>query len=215
MGAQISLSFLLHRPVECRGAVIASPWLRLAFVPPLWRTALASIAARLLPRFTQTTSSIAADLSRDLAHLAALPNPELNHHRVSARLFLSLQREGRRVLERAGEFKLPILLIHGSNDAVTSCAATQEFYERAASADKHFVLYPDFLHETHNDLGRERVFEDAAAWIAACVDESYSAQPAAPGITDTAVATTTPTSSAPQTASANPRSQPPPSSPSG
>ena len=175
MGAQISLSFLLSRPVECCGAVIAAPWLRLAFVPPLWRTALARLAARLLPRFTQTTSSIATSLSRDLAHLASLPNPELTHHRVSARLFLALQREGRRLLERAGEFKLPLLLIHGSNDEITSCAATQAFYERAASADKRFVLYPGFMHETHNEVGRERVLEDAAGWIADRVEGSCSA----------------------------------------
>src|SRR4051812_45667979 len=38
MGAQISLSFLWRRPVESRGAIIASPWLRLAFEPPRWRT---------------------------------------------------------------------------------------------------------------------------------------------------------------------------------
>jgi acylglycerol lipase len=64
-----------------------------------------------------------------------------------------------------------VLLIHGSGDEVTSCAATQEFYERAASADKRFVLYPDFMHETHNDLGRERVLEDATGWIDARVAE--------------------------------------------
>jgi acylglycerol lipase len=166
MGAQISLSLLLSRPAECRGAVIASPWLRLAFVPPLWRTALACVAARLWPWLTQPTSSIADELSRDLTHVATLPNPELVHHRVSARLFLAVQREGRRVLERAGEFQHPVLLIHGSGDAVTSCDATREFYERAGSADKRFVLYPEFMHETHNDIGRERVLEDAAGWIA-------------------------------------------------
>src|SRR4051812_29822385 len=49
MGAQISLNFLLSRPVECRGAVIASPWLRLAFTPPFWRRALAGAAARIFP----------------------------------------------------------------------------------------------------------------------------------------------------------------------
>lgn len=174
MGAQIALSFLLSRAVECRGAVIASPWLRLSFVPPRWRTGLARLAACVLPRFTQTTSSIAAHLSRDLAHLAALPEPELVHHRVSARLFLAVQSEGRRLLEHAGEFTYPVLLIHGDRDAVTSCAATQEFYERAGSADKCFILYPDFMHETHNDLGRERVLEDAAAWIAARVEEESS-----------------------------------------
>jgi alpha-beta hydrolase superfamily lysophospholipase len=125
------------------------------------------MAARICPWFTQTTSSIADSLSRDFAHVATLPNPELVHHRVSARLFLAVQREGRRVLERAGEFNYPVLLVHGSGDEVTSCAATQDFYERAGSTDKRFVLYPDVMHETHNDLGRERVLEEAACWIAA------------------------------------------------
>jgi alpha-beta hydrolase superfamily lysophospholipase len=87
------------------------------------------------------------------------------HHQVSARLFLALQDAGRRALERAAEFTYPVLLLHGGADLVTCSSATREFYERAASADKKFVLYPDFLHETHNELGRERVLEDAARWI--------------------------------------------------
>lgn len=176
MGGQIALSFLLERAVDCRGTVIASPWLRLSFVPPRWRIALAALAARVWPRLTQPTSSIAEHLSRDLAHLAALPNPELTHHRVSARLFLAVQRAGQRLLDHAGEFRLPILLLHGSSDAVTSCTATQEFYERAGSADKRFILYPDFMHETHNDLGRERVIEDSAAWIEARLETTGNEQ---------------------------------------
>ena len=165
MGAQITLNYLLSRTIDCRGAVIASPWLRLAFKPPIWRRVLARVAAHLLPGHTQGTDSIAVHLSRDAAHLSSMADPQLTHHRVSARLFVALQRGGRNALAHAAEFTRPVLLLHGGDDVVTSFAATREFYERAGSADKQFVLYPDAVHETHNDLGREKMLADCTQWI--------------------------------------------------
>src|SRR5258708_7304255 len=57
MGAQVTLRFLETMPVECQGAIIASPWLRLAFDPPWWKLALARVAMRCWPTFTQSTGN--------------------------------------------------------------------------------------------------------------------------------------------------------------
>ena len=145
--------------------MITSPWLHLAFTPSRWRVALAKLAMFFFPRLCQRTPNEATQLSRDRAHLEGMRDLELCHDIISARLFFATEKAGRMALEKAPELKLPLLLIHGADDRVTCCKATELCHERAGSADKTLIIYPDARHETHNDLGRERVLTDVCAWI--------------------------------------------------
>ncbi len=167
LGGQITLRYLLEHPQACRGAIVASPWLRLAFAPSRWRVALARLASRWWPTLIQRTPGEAFRLSRDAPHLASLPEPELVHHVISARLYLAIQESGEMLLAEAPALRTPVLLLHGSADEVTSATATRDFYERAGSKDKRLLLLPDALHETHNDLGREQVLAEILAWVQA------------------------------------------------
>ena len=168
LGGQITLSYLLeHGTNGLAGAVILSPWLRLAFLPPKWRVLLAKAALFVLPGLCQKTPSDASQLSRDLEHLAAMPNPELCHDVISGRFFFAIEKAGARVLDRASELQLPILLIHGAADSVTCPKATAILKDRAGSKDKTLIIYPEARHETHNDLGRERVLADVTEWVTA------------------------------------------------
>lgn len=166
LGGQITLSYLLEHGADgLRGAVITSPWLRLAFVPPRWRVLLAKAAMYFFPGLSQRTPSEATQLSRDMEHLASMQDLELCHDRISGRLFFSIEKAGAEALERASELTLPILLIHGGEDLVTCRKATELFHERLRSEDKTLIIYPEARHETHNDLCRERVLADIRDWI--------------------------------------------------
>ena len=62
-------------------------------------------------------------------------------------------------------FKLPVLIMHGTKDTVTSPSGSKEFYERAGSTDKTLKLYEGYLHDLLNDVGKEMVMADIRAWI--------------------------------------------------
>ena len=69
------------------------------------------------------------------------------------------------LLSRAGEIKIPVLMLIGGQDPVVSAAANREFFDRLGSADKTFLLYPKMLHEPFNEVGRQEVFDDLARWL--------------------------------------------------
>jgi len=165
MGGQITLRYLQERRPDCAGAVIASPWLRLAFEPPWWKLALARGAMAIFPRFVQETGNTWSRLSRDFAHMASLPDLHLTHHKISARLYFAVRAGGEAALAEAGMVETPLLLVHGDQDPVTSHAATVEFFDRAASRDKTLRFFPGVLHETHNDLDREMVLGEICDWL--------------------------------------------------
>jgi alpha-beta hydrolase superfamily lysophospholipase len=167
LGGQIALNYLEQRSVDCAGAVIASPWLRLAFDPPWWKLWLARLAMHCRPAFVQRTGTRWERLSRDLAHLGSFPDLDLVHHGISARMFFAVRAAGERVLAAAGAVRTPILLLHGDADPVTSHHATCEFFERAGAPDKTLRIFPGGRHETHNDLDRAQVLGEIGGWIEA------------------------------------------------
>ena len=165
LGGQITLNFTVrHRP-QAAGLIITSPWLRLAFRPPLWKVALAHLTARVWPRFTQDTELSPTRLSRDLEFLMAMPDQNLVHHRMSARMYRALTAGATRAEHEAARLSYPILLVHGSRDPVTCVTATEEFYRALKSRDKSLIIVPEALHETHNDLCREAVLSQITAWL--------------------------------------------------
>jgi acylglycerol lipase len=165
LGGQITINYLDQHPEGCRGAVVASPYLRLAFTPPRWRLVLARMIGAIWPSYTQEPSVRAEHLSRDLAHLNSMPDPELMHRRISARMFESICRGAEQARLAAGRIATPLLLLHGEQDPVTCVRATRDFFNQSIARDKTLRTYPDMLHETHNEIGRERVIAEVLDWI--------------------------------------------------
>jgi pimeloyl-ACP methyl ester carboxylesterase len=87
-------------------------------------------------------------LSRDPQVVAAYSADPLVHDRISARLGMDLLQTGQWALEHAAGFPLPLLLMHGSADRITSAAASQEFASRVSS-DCTLKLWEGLYHETH------------------------------------------------------------------
>jgi alpha-beta hydrolase superfamily lysophospholipase len=86
---------------------------------------------------------------------------------ASARLSTELTAAGERVRAGAREFRVPLLLLHGSADRVVPPDATRMF---AALADPRLVEYreyPGAYHALFADTDRQIVLSDLERWIAA------------------------------------------------
>lgn len=72
------------------------------------------------------------------------------------------------VQKRLVEVKVPFLVVHGTEDGVTSPEGTRMLYERAASEDKEMVLYEGMYHSLIQGEPEEnsaRVLGDMRRWI--------------------------------------------------
>ncbi len=165
LGGQIILNSIVEDKRVVSGAIVASPWLALVFRPNPIKLLLAKVALKIHPSMTQTSGLDDSRLSRDKEFLRSMKDMNLVHKKMSARMYSELTRGARRALKAAGHFTQPLLLLHGADDPITSITATQEFFSHAASRDKTMKVYPDTLHETHNDIGREQVLNEVLAWL--------------------------------------------------
>jgi len=75
----------------------------------------------------------------------------------------------RRLHEEFPLIKLPVLILHGTEDKATNPSGSQFFYENAGSTDKTLKLYEGHYHDLLNDLDKEIVMADINDWIDARV----------------------------------------------
>ncbi len=75
----------------------------------------------------------------------------------------------RRLHEEFPLIKLPVLILHGTEDKATNPSGSEFFYDNAGSADKTLKLYQGHYHDLLNDLDKEMVMADINDWIDARV----------------------------------------------
>jgi alpha-beta hydrolase superfamily lysophospholipase len=90
-----------------------------------------------------------------------------NHGKITAGTFLGFFQAGKWALEHAAELKVPMLMMHGTADQLTSFEGTKEF---AANAPKNLMtlkLWEGFYHELHNEPepDRSEVLAYMTSWL--------------------------------------------------
>jgi len=164
LGGGIVLHYCLSSSPELAGVIVTGPLLRTAFAPPRWKLALARIMYRLWPSLTLPSELDARAISRDQAVVDAYVHDPLVHDRLSVKLGMDMLEAGRRSLEQANRFPLPLLIMHGGEDRLTSCEASAEFAARAGEKCT-LKIWPGLYHEIHNEPEQGQVFAFLLDWL--------------------------------------------------
>lgn len=164
MGGNEVLNFVLRRKPILAGVIATGPWLRLAFQPPALQVTLGRLMNRIAPAFTQASGLDAEALSHDQKVVDAYVNDPLVHDKITARMFVELFGSGEWALTQAAQFPLPLLLMHGSADRLTSADASREF-TRSGSANVTLHIWDGWFHEIHNEPDQQEVFKMMIDWM--------------------------------------------------
>lgn len=164
MGGGLVLNYTARRNPTLDGLIASAPWIRLAFQAPALKVMAGRIMRRILPTLTLPTGLAAHFLSHDPAVVRAYLDDPLNHDKLSAAAGIALV-EGAYWLDRyAGAFSMPVLLMHGSDDMITSPAATRAFFSRVKGNVTHRE-WPGMYHEIHNEKEQDEVFAYTLDWM--------------------------------------------------
>jgi alpha-beta hydrolase superfamily lysophospholipase len=163
LGGVIVLDYVLQRNPKVKGLVVTSPLLRLAYEPSKAKVVLASILKYILPGFTQQSGLPVNYLSKDKEVVEKYQNDPLVHGQISVSLFHELMSAEDFTLSHASELKLPLLIIHGSEDHICSPDGSREFASKSAMTD--LKIWDNGYHELHNELFKEDVLSCIVSWI--------------------------------------------------
>lgn len=165
MGGGLVLNYALRRGGNLAGVIASGPWLRLAFQPPGWKVMLARLVARVLPSMSMPTNLDITKLSHDPEVAKSIERDALTNPVISAAAFLALVEAGEYALAHANALRLPLLLMHGGEDAVTDIRASEAFHAAAGVGDKTFKRWDKMYHETLNEIGSEPVYQFIVNWL--------------------------------------------------
>jgi len=163
LGGGIVLEYIVSQSPHIQGAVVTSPWLRLSFEPARAKLVLAGIMKNILPSLVQPSGLVVEDISHDKAVVEKYKSDPLVHGKISVGLFLGATTAGKYVLANSASIKVPILLMHGSEDHIASPEASREL----ASGNKlvDLRIWEGGYHELHNELFRDEVYKYIISWI--------------------------------------------------
>jgi len=129
------------------------------------------LASSILPDLQVPTEVKAEDLSHDEAINRAYLQDPLVIQKGTLKGVSDMLALGDELVKsdyRHWPAKLPLLLIHGTEDKVTSHEASKHFVQKLPeSLDKTLSLYEGGYHELHNEPngGREKLVNEVADWI--------------------------------------------------
>ena len=105
-------------------------------------------------------------ISRDPDVVRAYEQDPLVHHgKLPARTVTELTGAVGRFPDDVPRLRLPLLVMHGSEDSLTSVGGSRMVHERASSSDKTLEIYDGLRHEILNEPEKERVISEMIEWL--------------------------------------------------
>ena len=163
-GAALLSTVLAGKLPNSKRFAVSSPALRLRLQAPAWKTAVAPFASRILPRLAMDNEVDPAAVSRIPEVVAAYRNDPLVHSRISSRMYTEWKNATEDILGRAGQIKIPFLILAGSADPLIDPEGSRRLHELAPSLSELHLLEGRY-HEPFNDLGSDEVFQIVADWV--------------------------------------------------
>ena len=167
MGGLISAAFLPEHQSEFAAAVLSGPAIKAPQQPSAFAFFMLKIMSALFPRLGAMQLDASA-VSRDPQVVSDYENdPLVFRGKVSARLASEVFQAMDRVLADAARIRLPVLMLHGGSDSLTSVEGSEAMNERISSGDKKLIVYDGLYHEIFNEPERVEVMGDMKEWLEA------------------------------------------------
>lgn len=165
MGGGIVALYAAERRPDVRGVLLSGAVLGRPGGLRGLLTRILVLAGRVFPKW-KLGKLDAATVSRDPAVVAAYDaDPLVYRDKMHAGTLSAMMRAVGRVRRGAARIDRPLLIMHGTADALVAPAGSAWLYEHAGSADKSLRRYEGLAHEILNEPEQRQVMADIAAWM--------------------------------------------------
>lgn len=170
LGGCIVATHLTHRSRHTiAGAVLSAPALQRLTPAQRAGAAILGLVALAAPALG-VVHITPSGLSRDALVVDAYQSdPLVQHRRVRAATAAAIARAMHAAHRHAARARVPLLVLHGASDPITSPAGGAWFCEHSGATDRTFRLFPGLRHELLNEPERETVATAIVEWLSARV----------------------------------------------
>ncbi|WP_026965824.1 alpha/beta hydrolase [Algoriphagus terrigena] len=167
MGGGLVAAYVLKYQPEAAGVILSSPAIMEDPETPALLKTVAGFVSKYFPRL-KALKLDAKMISRIPAEVQAyLDDPLVYTEPVPARTGQELFLKMKYVQQNAGNFRLPLLILHGRGDRLTNPDGSDLLFQKASSEDKTLEVFEGGYHELIRDLESERYLGLIVDWVRA------------------------------------------------
>jgi alpha-beta hydrolase superfamily lysophospholipase len=165
MGGLIALRYVTRDHPQINGLIISAT----AAIRPDDVSSLTVAVGRFLSKVAPDAPVVALPLGR-ISHDAAVvrayyDDPLVHAQKMRARLGAEILDTIDRVEAALPDLVTPILILHGSDDAISPVASSHFVHDKVGSRDKTLKVYEGLWHEIFNEPERGDVINDVTGWM--------------------------------------------------
>lgn len=171
MGGNIVASYALKRKPRIMGFIVSAPWIYPGVEVPQSKITMAKIANKVWSSYSESNNLDPNHISRTEQVVQDYIDDPLVHDKISVRLFLKGTANAKFILKNASKLRLPMLLMHGTADAITKPEGSAEF----AAKNPDYITYKEWeglYHELHNEPEQQEVFNVMQSWMETKLDKA-------------------------------------------
>ncbi|WP_225728716.1 MULTISPECIES: alpha/beta hydrolase [unclassified Nocardia] len=166
MGSLVILYLATRAPIDVAGIVLSAPPLDIPVGNPVQRL-FAPVLSRLTPNLGVLTLD-SSMISRDPAVVRAYDSDPLVYRGpLPARTATEILNATATVKQRLNRLTVPLLVLHGTADALAAPSSTDMIERGAAAKDLTVIRYEGLYHEVFNEPEQDKVLGDVVAWLQA------------------------------------------------
>lgn len=167
LGGLLTLTYALKHQPKLKGVIATSAGLRSPITEQKVKLLMVKVLGSLLPTALLPSGLETAGISQDQAVIDQYNRDSLVHDRVSLAFGKAGLDATNYVWSHAGEFSLPLLLMHGTADRVTYSHGSADFSKLVAkkNQDVTLKLWDGMYHELHNESVKGQVFRTMVDWL--------------------------------------------------
>ncbi|MBD3729379.1 MAG: alpha/beta hydrolase [Sphingomonadales bacterium] len=163
MGGSLALHYAIAHQDKLSGLILSGPAIGGGVSAPM--NLVLRILATLAPRMG-TVELDSNAVSRDPAVVEAYrADPLVTLGKVPARTAQQMMAAIARYPAQVGRLHVPLLYMHGSDDALVPQAPVQPVIDAIGSRDKTEIVYDGLYHEIFNEPERESIFATLERWL--------------------------------------------------
>ncbi len=166
MGGLVVLRALFRKPdLPIRSVTVSAPLLGIRVELPISKRAVAHVLSHVWGSLHMKNEVDPALLSHDKDVVEAYKADRLVHNKGTPRFYTELLAALADTRKRDSGLEYPLQMIVPMQDRIVDPQAALSFFRALKSRDKQLKTYPDFYHESFNEIGKEQAFEDLSTWI--------------------------------------------------
>lgn len=167
LGGLISCKYLLQRQNDFVGCILSGALIKTNLKPGRVQMAAIHLLARLTPRLGVKQLD-ARGVSRDPEQVKRyVEDPLVFHGKASARMVRELFVGMAVVQAHLAAITVPMLILHGGSDVMTSPDGSRDLYQHIKSKDKTLLIYPSLYHEIFNEPEGSEIMVNIFRWCEA------------------------------------------------